>query len=190
MTATESPPTPTITRRLFTVQEYYQMAEVGILDPDERVELIEGEIIQMSPIGKPHVLGIARLNTRLVQLIGDDGLISPQGSFRVSERTELVPDFVVLQNKDYDDIPRPSDALLVIEVSDSSLSRDRSMKAAIYARAGVQEYWVWDVKRHVVYQFADPAEDQYRQQRQVKLGETITSVMLPAVSFTVVDISR
>lgn len=190
MTATASPPTATTPRRLFTVHEFHKMARAGILGEKERVELVEGEIIQMSPIGKPHVLGIARLNKELVQLIGEDGLISPQGSFRISERTELLPDFVVMRNKKYDEIPGPADALLVIEVADRSLSRDRSSKAALYASAGVQEYWVWDVKRHVVHQFTEPSEGQYQQQRQVKLGETITSVTLPAVSFKVVDISR
>jgi Uma2 family endonuclease len=190
MAATASPPTPKITRRLFTVHEFHEMAKAGIIAENERVELIEGEIIQMSPIGKPHVLGIARLNRQLSQLIGDDGLISPQGSFRISERTELLPDIVVIQNKEYDEIPGPSDALLVIEVSDSSLSRDTGSKAAIYAEAGVPEYWVWDVKRHVVHQFEEPSEGQYRFRRHVKLGETITSAAFPAVSFKVVDISR
>lgn len=190
MAAIASSPAPTITRSLFTVYEFHEMARAGILGEKERVELIEGEIIQMRPIGKPHVRGIARLNRQLLELIGDDGLISPQGSFRISQRTELLPDFVVIQNKEYDEIPSPADALLVIEVSDSSLSRDTRSKAAIYAAAGVREYWVWDVKRHIVHQFAEPSEGQYQSRRQVKCGETITSVVLPAVSFKVVDISR
>jgi Uma2 family endonuclease len=190
MTVTASPPTDTTTRRLFTVHEFHEMAKAGILGEKERVELIEGEIVQMSPIGKPHVLGIARLNMQLSQLVGYDGLISPQSSFRISEHTELLPDFVVMRNKEYDEIPGPADAMLVIEVSDSSISRDLSSKAGIYAEAGVQEYWVWDVKRHVVHQFAEPADGQFTFRRLIKLGETITSIMLPAVSFTVVDISR
>jgi MEMO1 family protein len=190
MTATASLPTPAIKRRLFTVHEFHEMAKAGILGEKERVELIEGEIIQMSPIGRPHVLGISRLVHLLVPLVGEEGLISPQGSFRISEHTELLPDFVVMRNKEYDEIPGPADALLVIEVSDSSLSRDLSSKAAIYAEAGVQEYWVWDVQQHVVHQFAEPSDGQFTYRRLVKLGETITSVMLPAVSFTVVDISR
>ncbi|MDQ3549165.1 MAG: Uma2 family endonuclease [Chloroflexota bacterium] len=190
MTATASPPTATTPRRLFTVHEFHKMAKAGILGEKERVELIEGEIIQMSPIGGSHVLEIARLVHLLVPLVEQEGLISPQGSLRISERTELLPDFVVLRNKQYDGVPVAADALLVIEVSDSSLSRDLSSKVAIYAAAGVQEYWVWDVKRHVVHQFTDPSEGQYQQRREVKLGETITSVALPAISFKVVDISR
>jgi MEMO1 family protein len=190
MTATASPPTETITRRLFTVHEFHEMAKAGILGEKERVELIEGEIVQMSPVGSPHVMGISRLVHLLVPLVGNDGLISPQGSFRISDHTELLPDFVVMRNKEYDEIPGPADALLVIEVSDSSLARDLLSKATIYAAAGVQEYWVWDVKRHVVHQFAEPSDGQFTFRRAIKPGETITSVMLPSVSFTVVDISR
>jgi Uma2 family endonuclease len=190
MTTLATPPTDTITRRLFTVHEFHEMAKAGILGEKERVELIDGEIVQMSPIGSSHVLGIARLVHLLVPLVGDDGLISPQGSFRINEHTELLPDFVVMRNKEYDEIPTPADALLVIEVSDTSLSYDLSRKAAIYAAAGVQEYWVWDVKQHVVHQFAEPSDGQFTFRRLVKLGETLTSLALPSISFEVVDISR
>jgi Uma2 family endonuclease len=190
MTATASPSAATGARRLFTVHEFQTMAKAGILGEKERVELIEGEIIQMSPIGGPHVLGIARLNKELVSLVGEDGLISPQSSLRINERTELLPDFVVLRNKEYDDVPLAVDALLVIEVADSSLSRDLDSKAALYAGAGVPEVWVWDLKRHVVHQFTEPSDGRYQQRGQVTLGETITSKTHPSVSFTVVDISR
>lgn len=190
MTATASSPTATIPRRLFDVHEFHRMAEIGIFGETERVELVEGEIIQISPIGGPHIMGVARLNRMLVPLVAEHGLVSPQSSLHISERTELIPDFVVLKNKTYDDVPVPSDALLVIEVADRSLSRDLSWKASIYARAGVQEYWVWNVTRHVVHQFATPVEDRFEVHRQLKRGETITSVMLPTVSFEVDDISR
>jgi Uma2 family endonuclease len=190
MTALASPPTDTITRRLFTVHEFHEMAKAGILGEKERVELIEGEIVQMSPTGRPHVMGISQLVHLLVPLVGNDGRISPQGSFRISEHTELLPGLVVMRNKEYDEIPTPADALLVIEVSDTSLSYDLSCKAAIYAAAGVQEYWVWDVKRHFVHQFAEPSDGQFTFRQPVKLGETVTSLALPSISFEVVDISH
>jgi len=190
MSATASVPVDAITRRLFTVHEFHEMARAGILGEKERVELIEGEIVQMSPIGSPHVLGIARLNAILSRLIGDDVLISPQSSFRINEHTELIPDFVLLRNKEYDDVPGAADALLVIEVADSSLNSDLSSKAAIYAGAGVQEYWVWDVNRHMVHQFAEPSDGQFTFRQPVKRGEVLTSLMVPSISFEVVDISR
>src|SRR5712691_11672776 len=114
--------------RRFNVTEYYRMAEAGILKPDDRVELIEGEIIKLSPIGSPHAACVSRLVHFLSKAIGETAILSIQNPVRLDEFSEPVPDIALLKpRKDYYAArhPTPADALLVIEVADSSLLKDR-----------------------------------------------------------------
>lgn len=133
----------------FSVEQYYRMAEVGLLAPDARTELIEGEICDMPPIGCPHSATVAWLHRQLTKVIGDSAWIVENCPFRLSRHTEPQPDLMVLRPRrgHYCDAhPSARDALLVIEVSDSSWLYDREVKIPLYASYGVQEVWLVDLR--------------------------------------------
>ena len=138
-------PAPPPHARKFTVDEYYLMAEVGILKPAERVELIEGEIIVMPPIGPEHAWDVDRLNEILVSRAAGRYYVRNQNPVRLGDDTEPEPDVALLRRRPEGyraAHPSPADVLLVIEVADSSLEYDRNIKAHIYGRSGVPETWV------------------------------------------------
>jgi Uma2 family endonuclease len=136
-------------RHRITVHDYHRMAEVGVLAPDARVELIEGEIIDMAPIGNDHQSVVDRLTRTLVRAVGDSAIVRVQGSVRLGEWSEPEPDLVLLAPRaDFyrSAFASGADTLLVIEVSDTTLRYDRDVKVPLYARHGVPEVWVVDVK--------------------------------------------
>jgi Uma2 family endonuclease len=143
-------------RHRITVDEYHRMAEVGLLAPDARVELIEGEIIDMAPIGKEHTSIVDQLTRLFIRAVGDSAIVRVQGSVRLSQMSEPEPDVVLLKPRtDFyrNEYASGADTLLVIEVSDSSLRYDRDVKVPFYARHGVPEVWIVDVQndRLLVY---------------------------------------
>ena len=158
---TESWPRP---HRL-TVHDYYRMGEVGLLSPDDRTELIEGEIIDMPPIGDRHAAVVRLLTTRLVRAVGDGAEVSSQLPVRLSLRSEPQPDFAILQAKPggYRKHPLPSDVLLLIEVSDSTLRYDLGKRASLYAAHRIPEYWVFDLQRNRVWRHRAPSGRDYTQ---------------------------
>src|ERR1041384_3203670 len=132
----------TLTRWQFTVDDYHRMTEAGILLEDDRVELIEGELIQMSAIGNRHNAAVDRLTELFVERLQHRGIVRVQGSVRLNERNEPQPDLVILRRRpDFYErsTAGPDDIFLVIEVADSSLDFDREIKAPLYARTGIQE---------------------------------------------------
>ncbi|HET6232273.1 MAG TPA: Uma2 family endonuclease [Longimicrobiaceae bacterium] len=132
----------------FTVREYYRMAEVGILREGERVELLEGQVVQMTPIGSRHAGTVSLLASLLGRAYGQDAIISVQNPLRVGDLSEPEPDIAVLRPRDdfyRDSHPTPPDVLLLIEVADTSSGLDRAGKAEIYARAGIAHYWIVDL---------------------------------------------
>ncbi len=134
-------------RRLFTADEFERMAETGIFQDDERLELIDGEIFEMSPIGPGHGACVANLNKRFVLGVGDRGVVWIQSSDRMALRSVPQPDLALLRPRSYRRAnPRPDDILLVVEVADSSLRYDRTRKRQLYANAGIREYWVVSVE--------------------------------------------
>lgn len=188
MTATATRPALTTPRRLFSVQEYYQMAEAGILNPDERIELIEGEIVEMSPVGGPHIKRINAINKLLVSRLGDRAEVSPQNPVRLDDRSEPVPDIAVLRYRgDDDEVPVVGDVLVLIEVSVSSLHRGLGWKLALYARAGVPEVWVFDVNGQRLLRHADPSDGQYLRVDELRPGDTISVPTVPDVSLAVAE---
>jgi Uma2 family endonuclease len=147
----------------FTVTDYYHMAEAGILTEDDRVELIDGEIIDMSPIGGRHVPCVARLNRFLVRTISDDATVNIQSPVRLGEYDEPEPDVSVVRSRNYgDDLPTPSDVLLLIEVSDTTLRYDRATKLPLYASAGIPEYWIVDLQGQSIERHTNPVGSTYR----------------------------
>jgi Uma2 family endonuclease len=157
---TESWPRP---HRL-TVDEYYRMAEVGLLAPDARVELIEGEIIDMAPIGSSHGAAVIELTRRLVTAVGELALVAVQLPVHLGIRSEPQPDFALLRPREdayRKGLPTAADVLLLIEVSDTTLAFDLGAKAKLYARHGVPELWVVDVVREELHVLRTPRGDEY-----------------------------
>jgi len=186
MTATALLSTATPPRRLFSVHEYHQMAEAGILNPDERIELIEGEIVEMSPVGGPHIKRINDVTKLLNRSLGDRVEVSPQNPVRLDDRSEPMPGIAVLRYRgDDDDVPVVSDVLVLIEVSVSSLQRDLGWKLALYARAGVPQVWILDVKNWRLLRHADPADGQYRRVDELRPNDSISVPTIPDVSLSV-----
>jgi Uma2 family endonuclease len=135
-----------VKRRRFTVHDYHRMGEAGILHEDDRVELIEGELVEMTAIGTRHFSCVNRLNRLLVMHVGDDAIVSVQNPVRLNEYNEPQPDLTVIRPRDYlESLPKPEDVLLLIEVSDTTLAYDRGVKLPLYARAGIREVWIVDL---------------------------------------------
>jgi Uma2 family endonuclease len=175
-----------ITRRRFTVHDYHRMGEAGILHEDDRVELIEGEIVEMAAIGTRHFTCVNGLTRLLVRGVGDAAIVSVQNPVRLDEHTEPQPDLAVLQTRDYrESLPRPEDVLLLIEVSDTTLSYDRNVKLPLYARAGIPEVWIVDLAGETVEHYTGPSGDSYRHVERVRRGEEIRSAALPEPAFRV-----
>ena len=153
-----------VRRHRLTVQDYYRMAEVGLLAPDARVELIEGEIIDMPPSGPPHAGVLSLLSGRLFAGAEEKAIVRPQLPLRLDDFSEPEPDFVLVRPRSdhYSrSHPTASDALLVIEVSQSSLRFDRKRKLPLYARHGIPEYWIVDVVKPVLHMFRSPHGERY-----------------------------
>ena len=174
----------------FTVDDFHRMGEVGILDEDDRVELIDGEIIAMSPIGLRHRQIVNNLNRLLVLQAAGRYTVSVQNSFVLSEYGEPQPD-IVLDRIDAprDRIPTPIDIYLVVEVSDTTLAYDLNVKLPRYARAGVAEVWVVDVGHDTVERFTAPKEDgTYAGRARFGRDDEVESIMLPGLRLTVEEV--
>jgi Uma2 family endonuclease len=157
---------PTLRRHRIDIAAYYRMAETGFFKPDARVELIEGEVIDMAPMGSRHWRAVSALNEQLVRAIGDRAEVNCQLPLRLSDHTEPVPDFSVLKTGTRralgDRLPGGDTALLVIEVADSSLSYDARVKAPLYAASGVAEYWILDLEARALHRFAGASLGDWR----------------------------
>jgi Uma2 family endonuclease len=159
-----------------TVDEYYEMARVGLIDPDARVELIEGEIVAMAPIGTPHGYVVDALNERLWALVHGKALVRVQGALRLSNQTELMPDLSLLKlpSVQYrEKQASPADALLVIEVSDTTVRKDTRVKIPLYARCGVLEVWIMDLPKGRVHFYRSLADGQYQDVSVVSNPKTV-----------------
>jgi Uma2 family endonuclease len=162
----------------FNVDQYYRMAQSGILAEDDRVELIEGEIIKMSPIGVRHASCVNRLNTLFAEMLGRKAIVSVQNPLLLSTYSEPQPDLCLLRPKaDFyaDEHPSPADVFLVVEVADTSIGYDRDEKIPLYARAGNAEVWLIDLTQDTVTLYAEPIRGQYRQTREANRGGAVAS---------------
>lgn len=178
-------------RRLFTVDEYERMVEVGILTKSDHVELIHGEIVEMTPIGRGHFAAVAALIALFSERLGRRAVIGPSGSLRVPPRSMPEPDLMLLA-------PRPDfyreadlraqDVLLLVEVADTSLRYDREVKGPLYASAGVTEYWIVDVEGGAVDIYRDPAPGGYRQTQRITRGTPFSPEAFPDLVLSVFDI--
>jgi Uma2 family endonuclease len=175
-------------RYRFTVDEYHKMGDAGIFTEDDRVELIDGEIIEMSPINYPHIISVDLLNKLLVIGVGDDALVRVQSPIRLDDATEPQPDLALIRPYEYLatlEPEGPEDVLLVVEVAESTIRADRNYKVPRYARAGIPEVWLVNIPKKVVEVYTDPAEGKYQSVMRVGHGQTLTVKMLPHVSIAV-----
>jgi Uma2 family endonuclease len=180
-----------VQRRLFTVHDYHRMVEAGILREGDRVELIYGEILAMSPIGPPHGSGVDRATRLLVRAVGDDAIVRVQGSVRLNEYNEPQPDIVLLRPEEdfyYAKLPGPDAILLIVEFAESSLTYDRGLKAQLYAETGIPEYWVADLKHDRLFVYSDPYEKAYRVVRELSRSDSIAVQLLPQCRLNVRDL--
>ncbi len=180
-----------IVRHAFSVHDFARMRESGILTEDDRVELIDGEVRAMSPIGPLHAAIVRRLVKRLTALVGDQAIISPQSPVQLNEYAELQPDIAVLRPRDDNYAcahPQANDVLLIIEVSDSSAGYDRAEKLPRYAAAQIGETWIVDFGQQVVEQYTHPVRSQHAHMHKNFPGEVVTSSTVPAIVLDVNDI--
>ena len=174
--------------RLFIIEEYYAMAEAGILAPDERVELIDGEIIPMSPMKSGHAASVDSLNHGLTSQLGHRAHVRAQCPVRLDSNTEPEPDIAILKWRDnfYAHAhPGPEDILLIIEVSDTTLNQDRDMKLPMYARFGIPETWIANIRDRQAEVYAQPSNGEYQRSRVVGIDETLTLPVFEDVSLPV-----
>jgi Uma2 family endonuclease len=171
---------------LFTIAEYIDLVNSNILGDDARVELIEGQIIEMPPIGDPHMWGVNSLTLE----IGDRRWCIPhvQNPIRLPDRSMPQPDFVALRPGTPRRTPGPDDILLVVEVADTSLSYDRQTKGRLYARAGITEYWIVDLNGERIEVYREPAPNGYLWTRQYGRGESLSPSFAPDLVIQVDDI--
>jgi Uma2 family endonuclease len=177
-----------IERHAFTVDDYHRMAEAGILCEDDRVELIDGEIINMTPIGSRHMGTVDWLNRLFSRAEGQEFIVRVQGSIRLGDRSEPEPDILLLMWRAdfYRDRPaRPEDALLLIEVADSSLDYDRDRKGPLYASAGIAEYWLVDLEAETITAYREPRPQGYTATRTAFHGDSLSPLALPDVEVSV-----
>ena len=180
-----------IPKKLFTVAEYYKMAEVGILDPDDRVELLEGEIVEMSPVGPRHINCVNRATNIFAKRLGDRAIVSVQNPLPLSEYSEPQPDIVLLKPRaDFYGNDRINwvDSLLVIEISDTTLRRDRDIKLPLYSKAGVVELWIEDLQHETIFVYRDPGPKTYVTTLAFHVGDSISIAAFPDVAFQVRDL--
>lgn len=173
-------------KRRFSIPEYYLMAETGVLRRGERVELIEGEIIALSPIGVRHANMVRRLNKMLNAMVGDHATVDAQNPVRIGSASEPQPDIVLLEHENYEDThPVPSDVLLLIEVSDTTLIYDRDTKVPLYARSGIREVWIVNLNARLVLRYTDPRDGRYRLLEQLSSDDQIETQLLPSLTLTI-----
>lgn len=184
---------PWVARRKLDVTEYHRMGAAGILTEEDRVELIEGEIVAMVPIGSDHSSTVARLTRLFVRAAGDRAVVWPQNPVRLSVHSEPQPDVVLLRPRedDYEGrTPGPEDVLLLVEVSGSSLRYDRGVKLPLYAQHGIREVWIVDLAGRAVEVHRDPAGEGYARTTRAVAGEVLEPAALPGLRLAVSDVLR
>jgi len=180
--------TPESSVRRFTVDEFDQMFETGILGPDERVELVEGEIIARETMNAPHASMVWRIQQHLQRALGDRAAIWAQLPVIMSGRSKPFPDFALLHLRDdlfRERLPNAADTFAVVEVSDTSLAIDRGKKLRLYAKAAISDYWIVDVKARTVEIYGEPHDLGYGQRALFRGDERVAFAAFPYIELSV-----
>ncbi|MBN3957614.1 Uma2 family endonuclease [Nostoc sp. NMS8] len=165
------------TAKRFTIAEYHRLAELGFFEDNDRVELIKGEIIQMAAKGTPHSVCSTRLYRELFKLILEEAILRGQEPIIIPDDTEPEPDLVIVRNRPDDYLeahPSPSDVLLVIEISNSTLKYDQDIKLSVYAEASISDYWIFNLVDNYLESYSEPYKD-----LQGKFGYRRKLIFLP-----------
>lgn len=182
---------PLLTKHRFTTKDYYRMAETGLLKPDARVELLDGEIIDMSPIGPPHGGATKRLNRFFTGVARSRWLVAVQDPVHLDEHSDPQPDLMLLRPApdDYSTRhPGPKDVLLLIEVADTSLDYDRGKKLPAYGRAGIPEVWIIDLLEQTIEIYRQPHAAGYGSIAVLRAGEKASPQPFPDAEVNVADL--
>lgn len=175
-----------LTQRKLEADIYCQMAETGLLAKEDRVELIDGRIIEMAPIGQGHEATVNGLTQALVLACVNKAIVSVQNSLRLDHLNVPQPDFAVFRHRaDFyatGDRPGPADVLLLAEVADSSLRYDRTVKLPLYARAGIPEVWIVDLKRRVLHAHRRPTDGEYAEITTHRPGDRLALAAAPDIT--------
>lgn len=177
----------------FTIDDYHRMGKTGILKPESQVELIEGEVVQMAPIGSQHAALVGRLLRAFIPKVGNTAFVNAQSPLRLSLISEPQPDLLVLEPKkdDYETaLPQPKDVFLLVEVADSSLEYDRDTKLPLYAQGGIREVWIVNVRECFVEVYTHPSPKGYADLHRAQPTETLTPKALPSCTIELRDIFR
>jgi Uma2 family endonuclease len=180
-------------RHRLTVDDYHRMGEAGILQEDDRVELIEGEIVDMPPIGSKHAAMVARLQRLLERATGEQAIVWTQNPIVLDNLSEPQPDLCLLRPEDsfYESShPRPKDVLLVIEIADTTLHYDREVKVPLYVRHGIPEVWIVNVENHCLHTFRNSARDSYQDCQTLSQMGVIIPIMLPQCAINLAGLFR
>ena len=172
----------------FSVDDYYRMAEVGILKTDSRTELLEGEIVMLPPIDIEHAQGTHRSERRIERLLGEKFEVRCQHPVRLGISSEPVPDVSIVKPKNYTAHPSPADTFLIMEVAKSSLQEDLGRKKLMYAAAAIPEYWVLDLNARELHTFNRPKRGDYTEHRVFAADQTAQSATLKPLKVKVVDL--
>jgi Uma2 family endonuclease len=188
--ATVSTSTQPFRPRRFSVREYIAMGESGILRAEDRVELIDGQVISMSPIGNWHSASVTRLSRLIQEQLRDPMELVVQGAINVGDDTQLMPDLAIVEAESsvWENGFRGTDCLLVIEVAHSSLATDRTTKKAIYASTGIQEYWIVDLAGRRMEVFRKPEAGDYRQRKVYEKKASVSSKAVAGLAVMVEEV--
>ena len=180
----------TLSRRLFTAEEFRRMGEAGLLREDDRLELVEGVIVEMAPIGHRHASCVRKLNEVFHEILGQVH-IDVQNPLSVSHEDDLYPDIVLLRRREdryVGNIPEAKDALLVVEVADTTLEYDRTVKLPRYGAAGVHEVWIVDLQGKRIWVHRKPLEGDYHDVFEAHAGDILTVSGIPGFEVKASDI--
>ncbi len=188
--APEASVSVSISRRLFTTKEFREIVEAGVFREDDRLELVDGEIVEMSPIGSRHAACVRKLNL-LLRSVGDRAFVDVQSPLGISEGNDFYPDVVLLKPRTdnyVNEIPGTNDVLLVIEVSDTTLRFDRSIKTPRYAAAGAPELWIVDLEGSRVWVHRKPLEGDYGEVFEARPGDVLNVPGMPDLEIQISEL--
>ena len=177
-----------IERKRFSIDDWDRMADAGILSPEERLELINGELIVIRPPGPRHGAAVDGVNEAFIRLLDKRAIVRVQSAVILHQLAAPLPDITLLApQSDYyaKRNPGPDDILLVLEVSDATLEYDSTVKLQLYAMTGIREYWIADLRNNRLLAHSNPVGDAYEEVRELQRGDKIAPLLLPEIKISV-----
>jgi Uma2 family endonuclease len=180
-------------KRLFSVDEYHQMIMTGIIKEDDKVELIDGEIITMPPIGPNHASNVNRLNSIFYFNLGNTIIVSIQNPIQLTDYSEPQPDIAILKYRDdfyKNNHPKAEDVLLIVEIAETSVEYDKALKVPRYAESNIIETWLFDLQNERIEMHRNPFNGIYQEIRIAQKGQKISCINFPKIEFSINDLLR